>query len=335
VALDAAADVARLQTGCHQQASNARSALKFLIFPMVWMQALLLPLLSLLLPLIFLTQPLAAQANRIALRQADGSDLLLDQPARTIITLSPHLAELAFAAGVGERLVATVEYSNYPEPAAKLPRVGDAFRLDLERIISLQPDLVIAWQSGNPAMAIARLEELGLNTWVIEIRQPEEIASTLEQMGAAGGQREAGRLAAAQARAQLQAIAQAGAGKPEVSYFYQVAERPLFTLNGQHLIAQSLALCGGDNVFADEPVLAPQISLEAVILRDPAVLFAVIVAGQPDPLADWLEWPRMQAVKNQRMYLLPADAISRATPRMLDAVATACSLLHAQDKHIK
>lgn len=309
--------------------SNSSFVLK-LILP------LLLPmLLSMLLGLLLWAQPLAAQADSITLQQADGSELLLNQPARTIITLSPHLAELAFAAGVGERVVATVEYSNYPEPAAKLPRVGDAFRLDLERIISLQPDLVIAWQSGNPAMAIARLQELGLTTWVIEIRQPAEIASTLEQMGAAGGQAESGQLAAGQVRSSLQTIAQAGVGKPKVSYFYQVAARPLFTLNGEHLISQSLALCGGDNVFANEPVLAPQISLEAVIMRDPAVLFAATVAGQPDPLAAWLEWPRMQAVKNQRMYHLPADEISRATPRMLDAVATACSLLHAQAKHIK
>jgi iron complex transport system substrate-binding protein len=284
------------------------------------------------LPLLLLAQPLVASAESIILQQADGSELVLAQPAKTIITLSPHLTELAFAAGLGERIVATVEYSNYPAPAADLPRVGDAFRLDLERILSLQPDLVIAWQSGNPAAAIARLQELGLQTWVLEIRQPVEIASALEQMGVAGGQRETGRLAAAQARAQLQAIAQAGAGKPKVSYFYQVAERPLFTLNGQHLIAQSLALCGGKNVFADEPVLAPQVSLEAVIVHNPAVMFAATVAGQPDPLLAWQEWPKLQAVKNQRLYHLSADEISRATPRMLDAVATACSLLHAQAK---
>jgi iron complex transport system substrate-binding protein len=302
--------------------------LKFLLFPNAWMLALCLTLL-------ILTQSLAAQAEDISLQQADGSVLLLNQPARTIITLSPHLAELAFAAGVGDRVVATVEYSNYPAQAAELPRVGDAFRLDLERILSLQPDLVIAWESGNPAMAIARLQELGVTTWIVEIRQPEEIASTLEQLGAAGGQIQNGHLAAQRARSRLQEIAEAGTGKSKVRYFYQVAAQPLFTLNGHHLVSQSLALCGGENVFADEPVLAPQISLEAVILRDPAVLFAATVAGEPDPLAAWLEWPRMQAVKNQRLYHLSADEISRATPRMLDAVATACSLLHQQAKHIE
>lgn len=271
---------------------------------------------------------LPALGKEITLQQADGSQLILDRPATTIITLSPHLAELAFAAGVGERLIATVEHSNYPAAAAGLPRVGDAFRLDLERIVNLKPDLLIAWQSGNPALAVDRLQELGLTTWVIEIRQPEEIASTLQQMGAAGGQAQAGQAAAEQTRSRLQEIRQAGIGKPRVRYFYQVAAQPLFTLNGQHLVSQSLALCGGENIYADEAALAPQISLESVILLDPEVMFAPAVEGHDQPLAAWQQWPRLQAVKNQRLYNLPADEISRASSRMLEAVATACSLLH-------
>jgi iron complex transport system substrate-binding protein len=270
--------------------------------------------------------PLLAQ--QVELQQSDGSTLVLPQPAKTIITLSPHLTELAFAAGAGAQLIAAAEYSNYPAAAAQLPRVGDAFRLDLERIISLQPDLVIAWESGNPALAVSRLQEFGLNTWVIEIRQPEVIASTLEQLGAAAGQLEAGQEAARQVRLRLAEINESGTGRPKVSYFYQVAEQPLFTLNGQHLISQSLALCGGENIFAGESVLAPQISLEAVIVRDPDVMFAAVIEAQPDPLVAWQQWPKLQAVRNQRLYTLPADQISRATPRMLDAIVTACRLLH-------
>lgn len=270
--------------------------------------------------------PLPAQS--VELLQSDGTTLVLPQPAGTIITLSPHLTELAFAAGAGSQLIAAAEYSNYPAAAAALPRVGDAFRLDLERIISLQPDLVIAWESGNPALAVNRLQEFGLATWVIEIRQPQEIASTLEQFGAAAGQVEAGREAARRTRQQLADIRLSGKGKPGVSYFYQVAEQPLFTLNGEHLISQSLALCGGENIFASESVLAPQISLESVIVRDPEVMFAAVVEAQPDPLAAWQHWPKLQAVKHHRLYTLPADQISRATPRMLDAIAAACRLLH-------
>lgn len=275
-------------------------------------------------------QPQATpQPGSIELTQADGSILVLEQAAKTIITLSPHLAELVFAAGAGDQLLATVEYSNYPAGAASLPRVGDAFRLDLEQIMNLQPDLVIAWQSGNSALAIGRLQDLGLATWIIEIKQPGEIASILEQLGKASGQTRTANLAAEQVRQRLREISQEGMGKSSVPYFYQVSARPLFTLNGEHLVSQSLALCGGENVFADESVIAPQISQESVIVRNPEVMFAAAIEGQANPLADWLDWPNIRAVKHGRMYLLPADEISRATPRMLDAVATACKLLHA------
>ena len=264
----------------------------------------------------------------ILLPQADGSSLTLAGPAGSLITLAPNLTELAYAAGAGQQLLATVEYSEYPEAAARLPRVGDAFRLDLERIVALKPDLVVAWQSGNPQQAVARLQALGIPTWTIEIRAPEDIANTLEWFGLATDHREAAQKAARNVREQLQALTEGYSGLPPVRYFYQVAAHPLFTINGKHLIAQSFSLCGGVNVFADETVLAPQVSREAVIAANPDVLFAPAIPGEPDPLADWLQWTRVTAVELNQLYTLPADEISRATPRMLDAVATGCRLMH-------
>jgi iron complex transport system substrate-binding protein len=264
----------------------------------------------------------------VELRQADGSILILPQPARTIITLAPHLTELAFAAGAGDQLVATVEYSQFPPAAASVPRIGDAFRLDLERILSLKPDLVIAWHSGNPKQAIARLESLGIATWAIEISRPEQIAATLEQFGQATGHVDYAHQAARQAELKLQALSELYAGLAPVRYFYQVASNPLYTINGEHLIARSLALCGGVNIFQNEGGLAPQVSYESVIAADPSALIAPAEPAQRDPLARWRDWPSMQAVRNGAMILLPADEISRAAPRMLDAVAAGCRQLN-------
>ncbi len=254
--------------------------------------------------------------------------MILPQPARTLITLAPNLTELAFAAGAGGQVIATVEYSEFPPAAASIPRIGDAFRLDLERILALKPDLVIAWQSGNPQQAVSRLQSLGLSTWTIEIRRPEQIATVLEWLGEATGNRDSARLAAEQVRRKLEALSQQYAGLAPVSYFYQVASNPLYTINGQHLIARALALCGGVNVFQDETGLAPQVSHEAVIAADPQAVLAPAESAQDDPLASWRDWPRMQAVSNEALFLLSADEISRATPRMLDAVTAACSLLN-------
>jgi len=262
----------------------------------------------------------------IVLPQADGGTLELEMPATRVITLAPSLAEMMFAAGAGATLLATVEYSDYPAEAAGLPRIGDAFRFDLERILALRPDLVIGWESGNPAAALARLESLGLRVWRTELRRPADIATLLEHMALATGL-EGASGAAASVRTRLDRLAGRYAGRPAVRFFYQVSARPLFTLNGEHIVSQGLALCGGVNVFADEPVLAPQVTREAVLVADPEVLIAPRVSGAEDPLGHWREWPRMRAVRSGAMVHLSADRISRATPRMLDSLELACTLL--------
>lgn len=267
-------------------------------------------------------------ADEVRLKQADGSELVLPAPAETLITLAPNLTELAFAAGAGEKIIATVEYSEFPAPAIQIPRIGDAFRLDLERILTLQPDLVIAWDSGNPQAAVAYLKSLGIATWTVEIRSLEEMATVLEDLGRASGNPGRARTAADGVRARARALVQDYAGLPAVSYFYQVAENPLYTISGEHLISRSLALCGARNVFSDAGGLAPTVTREAVIAADPQVLLAPAEPVGQDPLAGWRDWPRMQAVSNGAMFLLPADAISQATPRLLEAVAYGCELMH-------
>ncbi len=266
-----------------------------------------------------------ASASTLDLPQHGGGELALPEPAQRVITLSPHLAELVFEAGAGDRLLATVEYSNYPAAAEELPRIGDAFRFDLEQILALQPDLVIAWDSGNPEAAISGLEALGLKVWRTEVRTIEDMAFLLRNIGRATGQDAEPAALAMEARwAALQA---AYADRPTVRYFYQVAERPLYTVNGDHLISQGLGACGASNVFRELPSLAPQISAEAVLQADPEVLFAGRVNPGDEPLVHWRSWPGMAAVQNEALFYLPADLINRATPRLLDAVEIACLLL--------
>ena len=272
--------------------------------------------------------PLAVNAEAIQLTQADGSIVELESPARTVVTLSPHLAELAFAAGAGDRLVATVEYSGYPEAALGIPRVGDAFRVDVERIVALHPDLVIAWDSGNPRPAVEQIRSLGIPVWSVEIRDLEEIPATLEAFGRAAGEEATAGRAAHRFRPRQAALAARFNSVERISYFYQVAEKPLFTINGEHLISKGLKLCNGENIFADEAGLAFQVAHESVIVADPDALLAPWLEGEADPLEGWRAWPGMSAVSNNALYLLNADRISRATPRILDSLEVVCNQLH-------
>jgi iron complex transport system substrate-binding protein len=272
-------------------------------------------------------------AAEIRLEQADGSSLALAAPATRIVTLSPHLTELVFAAGAGDRLIATVEYSEHPEAAADIPRIGDAFRLDIERIITLHADLVIAWGSGNPRAALDQLQSLGIPVWSVEIREPDEIAGILEAIGTVTGRPERANFEGKKIREQLTNLSRQYAGVDLLDYFYQVGEKPLFTINGDHLISKGLNLCGGHNVFDTEPGLAFQVGYESVIVANPDALFAPYLEDMPDPLAAWRDWPAMQAVRQDALFLLPADPISRATPRFVDSLELACKLLHSLREH--
>jgi iron complex transport system substrate-binding protein len=269
------------------------------------------------------------QAVDLRVQQADGSELRLAGPASRIVTLAPHLAEGLFAAGAGPQLVATVEYSEFPAPAADIPRIGDAFRLDIERIVALQPDLVIAWDSGNPRPAIAQLRQLDLQVWSVEIREPGGIADFIESVGRISGHAAEARTEADRLRARLADLGQHYAGATPLRFFYQVDAKPLFTINGQHLISHGLALCGGVNIFAGETGLAFQVARESVIVANPDAILAPRLPGAADPLAEWRAWPGLSAVQRNALFLLPADEISRATPRFLDTLDQACELLQA------
>jgi iron complex transport system substrate-binding protein len=270
--------------------------------------------------------PLALAAD-IRLTQADGTELRLTDPARRVITLAPHLAEDVFAAGAGTQLVATVEYSEYPAAALDIPRIGDAFRLDVERILALRPDLVIAWDSGNPRSALDQLLNLGLAVWSVEIREPAGIPAFVASIGRATGHQAEAEAEALRLRERLADLEERFSDADPVSYFYQVDAKPLFTINGEHLISRGLSLCGGSNIFAREPGLAFQVARESVIVANPEALLAPRLPGAADPLVAWRDWPGLQAVKNQALFLLSADEISRATPRFLDSLDSACMLL--------
>jgi iron complex transport system substrate-binding protein len=193
---------------------------------------------------------------------------------------------------------------------------------------------VIAWDSGNPRQAIDQLRSLGAAVWTVEIRELAEIAEVIESMGKLAGEQTAANAAALNFRQRLELLSRRYDARPQLEYFYQVASRPLFTLNGDHLISKGLSLCGGRNIFEQQPGLAFQVSFESVIANDPDALFAPGIENEDDPLASWLEWPRMQAVQNSALFLLPADEISRASPRILDALELACSLLDDLRKRI-
>lgn len=270
----------------------------------------------------------AWSAEPLELPQADDSTLKLETEAKRLITLSPSLAELVFKAGAGNHLLATVEYSDFPDEVQNLPRVGDAFRIDVERIHQLQPDLVLAWQSGNPEPALAQLETLGFKVWRIEILEPEQISEVIRLIGRAASTEAVAEPTAEDIDNKIKSLKEQYRDAEIITYFYQVAREPLYTVNGDHLISRGFSMCGGKNIFADLPVLAPQVGFESVLLADPEVIIGPKITSQSDPFEQWRSWSRLSAVEKNQFFVLPSDSISRAGPRFIDAIILGCKMMN-------
>jgi iron complex transport system substrate-binding protein len=245
-----------------------------------------------------------------------------------IVTLAPNLAELVFAAGAGDTLVGVSAYSDYPPAVESLPLVGDAFTIDQERLALLHPDLLLAWESGTPAHVVDELRQAGYTLEVIRTRRLADIASAVARIGRLAGTPVPAREAAAEFSAGLRELGDTYADTDPIRVFYQVSDRPLFTVGREHYVSELIELCGGRNVFADIGELAPAIDVEAVVDRDPEVMLASGDAGD-DAFGEWDRWPSIAANRYGNRFLLPADELSRPTTRLLAAGAAMCEALQA------
>ena len=267
----------------------------------------------------------AAHAD-LVFKDDGGREVRLKGPAKRIVTLAPHATEMLYAAGAGDRLIGTVEYSDYPPAAKKVPRVGSYDRFDLEAISALKPDLVIAWESGNPAAPVEKMRALGLTVYASQPNRLEDIAGQLERFGQLAGSEAQAREAAEHFRQRLAKLRRDNADKPPVRVFYQIWKAPLMTVGGPQIISSAIQICGGENVFGQLGQMAPTVSVEAVLAADPEAIVATGMGdARPEWLDDWNKWTRMTAVKRGNLFHINPDLLQRHTPRILDGAAQLCA----------
>ena len=246
--------------------------------------------------------------------------------ANRIVSLAPNLTELVYTVGAGGQLVGVSAWSDYPREVLDLPVVGDAFTVDQEQLALAKPDLLLVWESGTPTHVVDELREIGYNVVSIRTRELDDVAAALLQIGELTGHVDEAESAAAAYRDELKSLRDRYQSLPAIRVFYQVAARPLYTVNNEHYISELISICGGDNIFKDLSELAPTVDVEAVVDRDPEVMLASTDAGD-DAFVEWQRWPRMAANKSGNLFLLPADEIGRATTRVIVAGNAMCVAL--------
>lgn len=248
------------------------------------------------------------------------------EPAKRIVALSPHAVEMLYAIGAGESIVATTDHADYPEAALKIPRIGGYHGIQIERVLELNPDLVVVWGGGNKAEDIQRIKELGFQVFDSTPKTLQAVADELEALGELTGNQAKAATAAQAYRQELARLQQVNLAKAEVKVFYQLWSTPLMTVAQGSWIQQIIAVCHGNNVFVDSANEYPQVSLETVLLKMPEVILQSQDEGNIQGI-NWSQWPEIPAVKQQHIYQLNADLLHRASPRALLGVEALCEAL--------
>ena len=255
----------------------------------------------------------------------NGVTIHLSSPAQRIISLAPHATELLFAAGAGKSVIAVTAWSDYPAQVKNIPSVGSATELDVERIIKLHHDLVVAWKNGNKPRQIAYLRKFGIHVFESEPKTLDDIANSINKLATLAGTEKIGQQQALSFQQKIFTLKNKYQHASEVKYFYQIWQNPLMTLNGDHLISQALKICGGKNIFSELIPTAPTVNSENVIQRNPEVIF--MSSEEKNTASLWQRFPNMTAVSRNNLFTFNGSIMNRAGPRMAEATEQLCEKL--------
>jgi iron complex transport system substrate-binding protein len=273
-----------------------------------------------------LVSPLASAVIEVV--DDNGDSLKLANVAQRIISLSPNTTEILFHIGAGEKIVGADEYSNYPPAANDIVRVNNHAAANYELILSLKPDLVIAWQSGNGEQIITRIRQLGIPVFVVETANLDEIPSLYRRLGLLAGRQKQAHTQASKFFKRLENLRQSYSNNIKIPVFYQIWNEPLMTLNGDHLVTDMIELCGGINIFSDAAALVPYVNIESVVAANPQI---IISGGKnKSDLLDsgfWRKWAGISAVKNRHLYAIPSDLLQRHSDRILEGTQLMCEYI--------
>lgn len=275
----------------------------------------------------------SSEAAALVVLDDTGRRIALAQTPTRIVSLAPGATEMLFAAGAGKLVIATVEYSDEPVAAQRIPRIGDGIAVDMERVVALKPDIIVVWPGGGNPAQIAQLEKLGLPLYRQQVNALSDIPASLRRLGALAGTRRAAEEAASAIEARLASLSRRHAGGQQPTVLLQVWSRPVYTVGGKHLMTDALRYCGARNVFADLLDNGPAVDIEAIIARNPNFIVAVAPPGAAASwLAEWRRFPSLRAVHDERLIALEDWRLSRLGPSALDGTEALCRALDGRPR---
>ncbi|MCW8877862.1 MAG: cobalamin-binding protein [Kangiellaceae bacterium] len=255
---------------------------------------------------------------------------------KRIIALSPHAVEMLFEIGVGDQIVATVERADYPEEAKDIPRIGNYVGIQIEKLVALQPDLVVAWKGGNQKADLERIKSLGFQIYDSHPQNIAEVNQNLIELGKLLGVEEAASEASQKLMADYQAIINQYKDKPKVRAFYQLWHDPMRTVGPDNWVGSLMKDCGGENIFAEAKAGYPLVSFESILVKNPESIIIPHHSGVVGAKKDiWANWKNIKAVKNNQIHAIDGNVILRSSPRALEGLALLCNAIDEARKYQK
>lgn len=243
-----------------------------------------------------------------------------------VVSLAPSLSEIVVELGAADLLVGVLDGGERPAALAQVPSVGQYGQLNMERLLSLKPDLILLWPGSVGPAQREQLQRLNIPVYVAEPHSLEQLTTQVQSIAEQLGRADAGRQLAAQLRQRLAELRQRYQRTEPLRVFYQVWNQPLYTVGGGQIISDALSVCGARNVFDDLKLPAPQVSIESVLQRDPEM----ILAGDQAQVNAWKAWPHLAAVAHGRLVVVPDKGLERPSGQMVEAVAKLCELIAPQ-----
>lgn len=262
----------------------------------------------------------------ITVKDDAGLPVTIGKPAMRVVSMAPSVTEMLFAAGGGNQIVGAVNYSDYPEAAKRIPRIGSNREIDMELLISLKPDLIVAWRHNSSERQIEMVRRLGIPVFQSDPQTLDGIPDSVLRLGQLLGTDAAAKTTATQLREQLAGLRAKYAGRAPVRTFYQVWDKPLYTLSGKHILTDAMKLCGGENIFDKLTVTAPIVSIESVLQANPEAIIATAEKNYGG-VDLWKPYGTLAAVRSNNLFTLDGHLLNRAGPRMVQGTAAMCDVL--------
>jgi len=245
-----------------------------------------------------------------------------------IVTLAPHLTEMVYSAGAGHLLVGRDSNSDYPADSLKIPSVGHFNSINIEQIIKLNPTVVLSWKSNNNSKEIKKLGAMGINVIQTEIYSLKDIPEQIITIGKLTGHEKLASKKANSLRKIINELSEKKSSIPTKKVFYQIWDQPIYTVGKNQFVSQAIKLCGAKNVFGDHTILAPKVSIEAVIKKNPDI---ILLGGNQKQhnrwKSNWLNYPSITAVKQNRFINIDNSVFQRPTERFIRTIPALCKSL--------